>query len=110
MDLLQVRSPLTNYSNCLSAKLYSQRLARFLDRPLFPWKSLLVGFYVGQYALETFLDIRQYGILQRKIPPKSLQAEIKQETFDKSQVLDGLLVKLAGGFWQLTLGTGIRSR
>ena len=62
-----------------------QRLARALDQPLFPWKKLLVGFSVGQYIFEGFLSLRQYQILKRKKPPKVLEDEISQETFDKSQ-------------------------
>ena len=63
----------------------SQRLARFLDRPQFPWKSLIVGFSVGQYLFEGFLSLRQYRILQQTKPPKVLESEISQDVFDKSQ-------------------------
>lgn len=62
-----------------------QRLARFLDRPLFPWKRLIVGFSVGQYLFEGFLSLRQYRVLQQKKPPKVLESEVSQEVFDKSQ-------------------------
>ncbi|KAI9818095.1 MAG: hypothetical protein M1827_000720 [Pycnora praestabilis] len=62
-----------------------QRLARFLDRPMFPWKSLIVGFSVGQYVFEGLLSLRQYQILQEKKPPKALRGEVSQEVFDKSQ-------------------------
>ena len=62
-----------------------QKLARALDRPLFPWKKLLVGFSLGQYIFEGFLSLRQYQILKRNKPPKVLEDEISQETFDKSQ-------------------------
>ena len=63
-----------------------QRLAAFLDQPGFPWKKLILGFSVGQFALEGLLSLRQYKVLQRTKPPKALQEEISQETFDKSQV------------------------
>lgn len=63
-----------------------KQLARLLDRPLFPWKTVLVGFSLGQYILEEFLSFRQYKILQRTKPPKVLEAEVSQEVFDKSQV------------------------
>ena len=62
-----------------------QQLARTLDRPLFPWKKLIVGFTVGQYVFEEYLSHRQYKVLQRKKPPKTLEDEVKQDTFDKSQ-------------------------
>ncbi|MCJ1436065.1 hypothetical protein MMC27_005443 [Xylographa pallens] len=62
-----------------------QSLARFLDRPLFPWKRLIVGFSVGQYLFEGFLSLRQYQILKEKKPPKVLESEVSQEVFDKSQ-------------------------
>ena len=64
---------------------FRQRLARFLDRPAFPWKNLIVGFSVGQYLFEGFLSLRQYRILQQKKPPKVLESEISQDVFDKSQ-------------------------
>lgn len=63
-----------------------QRLARFLDRPLFPWKKLIIGFSLAQYAFEGFLSLRQYQVLKQTRPPKVLQKEVSQEVFDKSQV------------------------
>jgi hypothetical protein len=63
-----------------------QRLARLLDRPLFPWKNLIVGFSVAQYLFEGFLSLRQYRVLKQTRPPKVLQNEVSQDVFDKSQV------------------------
>ena len=60
-------------------------MARTLDRPLFPWKKLIVGFSIGQYLFEGFLSLRQYKVLQQKKLPKVLEDEIKQDVFDKSQ-------------------------
>ncbi|KAH8804635.1 peptidase family M48-domain-containing protein [Xylogone sp. PMI_703] len=62
-----------------------QRLAAFLDRPLFPWKSLIVGFSIGQFVFEGFLSLRQYQVLKQTSPPKVLKEEITQEVFEKSQ-------------------------
>lgn len=64
---------------------FLNRLARFLDRPLFPWKRLIIGFSVGQFVFESLLSLRQYQVLGRPKPPKVLEKEISQETFDKSQ-------------------------
>ncbi|KAI9671570.1 MAG: hypothetical protein M1817_003622 [Caeruleum heppii] len=61
------------------------RLARFLDRPMFPWKTLIVSFSLGQYFFESFLSLRQYSVLQQKKPPKALEGEVSQDVFDKSQ-------------------------
>ena len=62
-----------------------QRLSRFLDRPGFPWKRLILGFSFAQYIFEGCLSLRQYGILRQTKPPKALQGEVSQEVFDKSQ-------------------------
>ncbi|KAK3684977.1 peptidase family M48-domain-containing protein [Podospora appendiculata] len=62
-----------------------QRLARFLDRPLFPWKKLIIGFSIAQFLFEGFLGIRQYRVLQQTKPPKVLELEVSQEVYDKSQ-------------------------
>ena len=62
-----------------------QRLAKALDRPLFPWKKLILGFSVGQYIFESLLTLRQYRVLQRPSPPAVLAKEVSRETFDKSQ-------------------------
>lgn len=62
-----------------------QRLAVFLDRPGFPWKRLILGFSIGQFVFESFLSLRQYQVLQKKKPPKTLEDEISQDVFDKSQ-------------------------
>ncbi|KFZ20107.1 hypothetical protein V502_03363 [Pseudogymnoascus sp. VKM F-4520 (FW-2644)] len=62
-----------------------QRLAQFLDRPLFPWKKLIVGFSLAQYLFESYLSVRQYQVLKNTRPPKVLANEVSQEVFDKSQ-------------------------
>ncbi|KAJ4423511.1 zinc metalloprotease [Gnomoniopsis sp. IMI 355080] len=64
---------------------FLQRLASFLDRPLFPWKKLIIGFSVAQYLFEGFLSLRQYQVLKNTKPPKVLQQEVSQEVYDKSQ-------------------------
>ncbi|KAL2867957.1 zinc metalloprotease [Aspergillus lucknowensis] len=61
------------------------QLARLLDRPLFPWKNVLVGFSLGQFILEGLLSFRQYKVLQRTKPPKVLEAEVSQKVYDQSQ-------------------------
>lgn len=68
-----------------------QRLGRLLDRPLFPWKRLIVGFSLAQYLFESFLSFRQYKVLQRKKPVKALEGEVSQEVYDKSQVRSTLM-------------------
>ncbi|EQL00306.1 hypothetical protein G6O67_006802 [Ophiocordyceps sinensis] len=80
---------------------FLQRLARFLDRPLFPWKNLILGFSIGQYVFESFLTYRQYGILQRPKPPAVLSKETSQETFDKSQAYGRAKARfeIASGLW-----------
>jgi hypothetical protein len=72
--------------NGLDVANLSERLAHFLDRPLFPWKKLIVGFSVAQYLFEGFLSLRQYQVLKQTRPPKVLHNEVSQEVFDKSQV------------------------
>ncbi|KAF1942715.1 CaaX prenyl protease [Clathrospora elynae] len=62
-----------------------QRLARWLDRPLFPWKGLVAGFSLAQFAFENWLLFRQYRILQKTTVPKALDKDIEKDTFDKSQ-------------------------
>ena len=62
-----------------------QRLAETLDRPLFPWKKLVISFSISQYLLQTYLSYRQYSVLCGTVRPKALEAEIDQKTFDKSQ-------------------------
>ncbi|KAI2615933.1 peptidase family M48-domain-containing protein [Hypoxylon sp. NC1633] len=62
-----------------------QRLARFLDRPLFPWKKLIIGFSIAQYCFEEFLSFRQYGVLKKTKPPQVLEKEVSQDVYDKSQ-------------------------
>ncbi|KAL3468355.1 peptidase family M48-domain-containing protein [Aspergillus heterothallicus] len=61
------------------------QLARLLDRPLFPWKNVLVGFSLGQFILEGLLSLRQYKVLQRTKPPKVLEQEVSQKVYDQSQ-------------------------
>ncbi|CAL5873788.1 uncharacterized protein PFLUO_LOCUS8070 [Penicillium psychrofluorescens] len=62
-----------------------EQLARLLDRPLFPWKNVLVGFSLGQYVLEGLLSLRQYKVLQHTKAPKVLEGEVSQKVFDQSQ-------------------------
>ncbi|CAM1507926.1 Fc.00g047740.m01.CDS01 [Cosmosporella sp. VM-42] len=80
---------------------FLQRLARFLDRPLFPWKKLIIGFSVGQYLFESFLTLRQYRVLQKSSPPAVLSKEVSQEVFDKSQAYGRAKAKyeIFNGLW-----------
>ncbi|CRK11994.1 hypothetical protein BN1708_002398, partial [Verticillium longisporum] len=80
---------------------YLNRLARFLDRPLFPWKKLILGFSVGQFVFESLLSLRQYQVLRKTKAPKVLENEISQETFDKSQAYGRAKQKyeLINGLW-----------
>ncbi|RKU43435.1 hypothetical protein DL546_005830 [Coniochaeta pulveracea] len=64
---------------------FLQRLAKFLDRPLFPWKKLIIGFSVAQYLFEGYLGYRQYQLLKKTKPPQVLEHEVSQEVYDKSQ-------------------------
>jgi len=45
----------------------------------------VVGFSLSQYLLQSYLSFRQYKVLQRTVRPKALEAEVDQETYDKSQ-------------------------
>jgi hypothetical protein len=83
MDFLQVKLQVGRSRSIANG---AQRLAHFLDRPLFPWKKLIVGFSIAQYLFEGFLSFRQYQVLKQTRPPKVLQNEVSQEVFDKSQV------------------------
>ncbi|KAI9789783.1 MAG: hypothetical protein M1816_005824 [Peltula sp. TS41687] len=60
-------------------------LAPLVDKPQVPWKSIINTFFLAQYLFETVLSLRQYSVLQRKKPPQSLEGEVSQEVFDKSQ-------------------------
>lgn len=60
-------------------------LAHTLDNPSIPWKSLILTFTLGEYALESYLSWRQYRVLCRTTIPPALRQEISQETYDKSQ-------------------------
>ncbi|KAH6611428.1 hypothetical protein Trco_001448 [Trichoderma cornu-damae] len=79
----------------------SQRLSQFLDRPLFPWKRLILGFSVGQFAFESFLTLRQYRVLQQPKPPAVLAKEVSKDTFDKSQAYGRAKAQfsLVSGLW-----------
>ncbi|KAI9149533.1 CAAX prenyl protease [Paramyrothecium foliicola] len=81
--------------------LLKDRLARILDRPLFPWKKLILGFSVGQYLLESFLTLRQYRILKKTEPPAVLAKEVNRDTFDKSQDYGRAKARfeIASGLW-----------
>lgn len=64
---------------------FLRRLGGSLDNRDIPWKTLIITFALGEYALESYLTYRQYRVLQRTNLPKQLKNEIDQETFDKSQ-------------------------
>ncbi|TID27280.1 CaaX prenyl protease [Venturia nashicola] len=61
------------------------RLARLVDQPWIPWKNVVVGFSLGIFGLENWLLWRQYAVYTRTIRPKTLEKEVDQKTFDKSQ-------------------------
>ncbi|KAK6340713.1 hypothetical protein TWF696_009037 [Orbilia brochopaga] len=61
------------------------KLASLVDRPLFPWKNLILGFSVAQYLFELYISARQYKILKGTTIPKQLEGAVTQDVFDKSQ-------------------------
>ncbi|KAJ8608802.1 hypothetical protein MRB53_039487 [Persea americana] len=80
---------------------FLRRLGAGFDSPTVPWKSLIITFAVGQFALESYLSYRQYRVLQRKTVPPQLKNEIDQATFDKSQKYGRAKSKfgLVSGVW-----------
>ncbi|KTB17557.1 CAAX prenyl protease 1 [Nakaseomyces glabratus] len=59
--------------------------ASLVDSPSIPWKSIITGFCISQFAFETYLTYRQYKVLQKNQLPPVLVNEIDKETFEKSQ-------------------------
>jgi STE24 endopeptidase len=74
-----------------------RRLGVFLDSPTIPWKSLIITFSVGQYALENYLAYRQYQVLKRTTIPLQLRNEVDASTHKKSQEYGRAKAKF--GFW-----------
>lgn len=64
---------------------FLRHLAAPLDSPAIPWKTLILTFGIGEFALETYLLYRQYRVLSRTTIPPQLKNEIDQPTFEKSQ-------------------------
>ena len=62
-----------------------QSLQSLLDQPGIPWKTIVLGFSIGQFAFETYLTYRQYKVLCEKKLPVALENEIDKETFEKSE-------------------------
>ncbi|KAI5849993.1 peptidase family M48-domain-containing protein [Tricharina praecox] len=60
-------------------------LAQFLDRPGFPWKTLIIGFGISQYLLETWLSVRQHHKLCEDKVPKALDGVVSKQDYDKAQ-------------------------
>ena len=63
-----------------------QNLADCLDRPGFPWKTLIISFSVSQYLLETCLSLRQHRVVCETKVPKALEGVVTNEVYEKSQV------------------------
>ncbi|TGZ79311.1 hypothetical protein EX30DRAFT_110745 [Ascodesmis nigricans] len=61
------------------------QLAELLDRPLFPWKTVIIGFSVGQFFLESYISSRQHKKLCETKIPKTLEGVVSQEDYDKAQ-------------------------
>lgn len=82
-----------------------QRLALFFDDPIFPWKRLVIGFKLGNFALEKSLLLRQYGVYQKTTRPKELENYVDQETFDKSQAYSRAKAQFSfvAGAWNLLI-------
>jgi STE24 endopeptidase len=80
---------------------FLRRLGAGLDDRNIPWKTLIITFALGEYALESYLSYRQYQVLQRTTVPKQLKNEIDQETFDKSQKYGRAKAKFSfvNGLW-----------
>lgn len=64
---------------------FLHRLGAGLDSPTIPWKSLIISFAVGEFALNSYLLYRQYRVLQRTTIPPQLKNEVDPKTHAKSQ-------------------------
>lgn len=56
-----------------------------LDRPTIPWKTVIIGFGIAQYAFESYISVRQHRKLQETKVPKALEGAVTQEVYDKAQ-------------------------
>ncbi|CCK69867.1 zinc metalloprotease KNAG_0D01150 [Huiozyma naganishii CBS 8797] len=72
-----------------------QAISEALVSPAFPWKSVVIGVTVAQFAFETYLSFRQYRVLARKQLPDVLVDEIDKETFEKSQEYSKAKIKFS---------------
>ncbi|EGW30673.1 uncharacterized protein SPAPADRAFT_62544 [Spathaspora passalidarum NRRL Y-27907] len=81
----------------------------FLDDSSIDWKTIILGFTVGQFIFENYLEYRQYRVLQRKSPPASIKKEVSQETFEKSQAYSRAKSKFSifSGFYGLVQNLAI---
>jgi len=55
------------------------------EEEIFPFKELIILFVVVVFLLETYLDYRQYKLLQVQVVPSVLSDAISLEKFEKSQ-------------------------
>ncbi|CCE81944.1 Piso0_002625 [Millerozyma farinosa CBS 7064] len=61
----------------------------------FSWTDLLTGLTIGEFTFTSYLDYRQYNVLNKKTPPESLKGAIDDETFEKSQLYGREKLKFA---------------
>lgn len=71
-------------TKCAAAMSLFESLQSRLDNPGIPWKGIIAGISVAQFAFETYLTYRQYRVLKSKKLPAALENEIDNETFVKS--------------------------
>lgn len=56
-----------------------------MDNPRIDWKSIITGLVIGEFAFKTYINYRQYQVLKKPEPPKSLKSEVSTEVFLQSQ-------------------------
>ncbi|AGO10617.1 AaceriABR163Wp [[Ashbya] aceris (nom. inval.)] len=56
-----------------------------LNRGDIPWKKVIVGLTLGQFAFETYLSYRQYRKLSEAVTPREIEGLIDEETMEKSR-------------------------
>ncbi|CAI5759642.1 unnamed protein product [Candida verbasci] len=57
----------------------------FLDNPNINWKSVIIGFGIGQFLFQSYLEYRQLKVLKKPSPPASIKEEVSLEKFQNFQ-------------------------
>ncbi|ODQ80435.1 hypothetical protein BABINDRAFT_171322 [Babjeviella inositovora NRRL Y-12698] len=76
-------------------------IANGVNSPELNWRQIILSLSTANFIFKSYMNLCQFGVLRRAKPPKALEADATQDTYDKSRAyaLDKIKHTIALNIW-----------